>query len=83
MLEFVCKVYGGLDVCTPEEWSAQYADAQMELNEVEGMELSEEQTTNTQAGLDTQHQTQRTRTQRWSNEINHRFYSHSGSTWFN
>lgn len=27
LLEFVCEVYGGLDVCRPEEWNSQYSDA--------------------------------------------------------
>lgn len=30
ILDFVCKVYGGLDVCKPEEWSTQYNDAMKE-----------------------------------------------------
>lgn len=32
LLEFVCNVYGGVDVCSPQEWSSQYADALKELN---------------------------------------------------
>lgn len=27
VLEFVCKIYGGVDVCKPNEWMAQFADA--------------------------------------------------------
>ena len=30
VLEFVCQIYGGDEVCKPEEWNAQYADAQRE-----------------------------------------------------
>lgn len=38
ILEFVCEVYGGLDACSPQEWSTQYADAEKELKENNEME---------------------------------------------
>ena len=28
ILEFVCRVYGGVDVCKPHDWNIQYMDAQ-------------------------------------------------------
>jgi len=38
-----------VEVCSPQEWSSQYADALKELNGVEAMEV-----VNEQAGLATQ-----------------------------
>ena len=29
LLDFVCRIYGGPDVCKPEDWLTQYADCKM------------------------------------------------------
>jgi len=46
----VCKVYGGVDVCSPQEWSSQYADALKELNfGEEGEAIVEQMDVNSQS----------------------------------
>lgn len=50
VLEFVCEVYGGVETCKPNDWIAQYAEAQKvdDFNSEEGSPQAP-QTSNTQA----------------------------------
>lgn len=47
ILDFVCQVYGGVDVCSPDEWSTQYADAMKEfkVDEIEANNAGEQMDT--------------------------------------
>lgn len=45
ILEFVCNVYGGLEVCSPNEWSSQYADAMKEYEMKEESNSAEQMDT--------------------------------------
>jgi len=59
ILDFVCSVHGGIDVCKPEEWSVQYAEAckadkaeesAMEVEDNEDDSIEEEAPTQTRRG---------------------------------
>jgi hypothetical protein len=59
ILEFVCNVYGGLDVCKPEEWSVQYSDAMKEYQDNDLHVSMENDSNSTQVRSPETNQTQR------------------------
>lgn len=48
VLRFVCEMYGGMDVCKPEEWLAQFKDACKPDIFNEGMEQQQQHNKPTQ-----------------------------------
>ena len=51
-LNFVCQVYGGFDVCKPEEWTIQFADASKSDNNNEDEENSDHENQNNESGVE-------------------------------